>query len=201
MVDHVVLAAISLLRQSFSAKLLEHQGPEDRLQMDLLLGDLNYEASFSLPFEAKPPRVRADVNLEWPTWSQSAYRSWVLGETLDEQPELLIQLVVRIQRLAELPDLSAVLSALKSTGPALGGEEMDRSLPTVERMVDPEGEDDIAVEITYDGTCRLDEPTMANPNLLVDDFDRLAQFVSDCLIHLSDLGLRFLPPEEDLDRN
>jgi hypothetical protein len=201
MVDHVVLAAMATLRQCFSARLLERQGPEDRLQVDLLLGDLTFETSYSLPFEGRPPRVRADIGLEWPTWSQSAYRSWVLGEPVDEQPELLIQVVVRVQRLYCPPDVDAIVAATKPSGPTLSGEEMERSRPTLEHVMDPAGEDDVALEITYDGACRLDEQSMANPGLLESEFDGLAQFVAETLVTLSDLGLDFRPPDDESDRS
>ncbi len=52
------------------------------------------------PGEDSPPRVRADLSLDWPTWSQSAYRSWSIGEPPAEPPELIVEIALRVQRLA-----------------------------------------------------------------------------------------------------
>src|SRR5581483_3839608 len=59
------------------AVVLDHHAAEEHLQADVLLGDLTWETSYSLPGEGLLPRVRVDVTLDWSTWSQTAYRSWV----------------------------------------------------------------------------------------------------------------------------
>ena len=52
------------------------------------------DASMSLAGgEGLPPRVRADLTLEWPTWSQAAYRSWYIEEELPELPRIDIEVV------------------------------------------------------------------------------------------------------------
>ena len=56
----------------------------------LLLGELTWETSYGLPGEGSPPRVRADITLDWPTWAQTAYRSWYIGEPLEEGPRIEI---------------------------------------------------------------------------------------------------------------
>lgn len=43
-------------------------------QVDVLLGDVTWETSYGLPGEGSPPRVQADITLDWPTWSQTADR-------------------------------------------------------------------------------------------------------------------------------
>src|SRR5438067_2090491 len=80
MLDHVFMGAIDALRQAFEGSLLERQAMDERLQVDILLGDVAWETSYSLPGEGLPPRVVAEVSLEWPTWSQASYRSWRVGE-------------------------------------------------------------------------------------------------------------------------
>src|SRR5438477_7056151 len=86
--DHALLEAISALRRAFEEALLERQpAVDERFQVDILTGDMTFETSYSLPGEGAVPRVRADVGLEWPTWSQAAYRSWAIGEGFEGPPE------------------------------------------------------------------------------------------------------------------
>src|SRR3954465_10797669 len=136
MLDHAFLDVIGALRRAFEAGFLERQALEERFQVDVLLGDLSWETSYSLPGEGLPPRVRADISLDWPTWSQSAYRSWSIGEPSDDPPEIGIGGGLRIQRLADKPSLDIVLAALPAESPAIGSECLDRSGPTVEHTYD-----------------------------------------------------------------
>src|SRR2546423_10159563 len=133
MLDHVFLDVIAALRRAFEAGFQERQALEERFKVDVLLGDLTWETSYSLPGEGTPPRVRADVGLDWPTWSQSAYRSWSIGEPSDDPPEIGIEVVLRIQRLARGPELSAILAVLPEESPSIGSETLERSGPTVEQ--------------------------------------------------------------------
>src|SRR5438445_755503 len=68
MLDHVFLDFIAATHKSFSEALLQRQAVEERFQVDVLLGDLSWETSYSLPGESSPPRVRADLSIDWPTW-------------------------------------------------------------------------------------------------------------------------------------
>ena len=97
----------------WSAAFLERQAFEERFQVDVLLGDVTWETS-GLPGEGLPPRVQADVTLDWPTWAQTPYRSWYIGEPFNDPPRIEIELVMRVQRLAEAPDPSLVLAVLPS---------------------------------------------------------------------------------------
>ena len=102
--------------------------------------------------------VRADLGLEWPTWSQSAYRSWSIGEPTSERPELVVELTLRLQRLAVVPETAVVLAALGESRPEIAGEPLERSGVTVEQAFDAEpGTATSAIEITYQGTYRLSE--------------------------------------------
>jgi hypothetical protein len=74
MIDHILLDVIGAIREAFGSALLEQQAVEERFQVDVFLGDLSFETSYSLPGEGNPARIRADLTLDWPTWSQSAYR-------------------------------------------------------------------------------------------------------------------------------
>ena len=103
MLDHVFTDAISALRDAFEAAFLERQAFEEHFQVDVLLGDITWETSYGLPGEGQPPRVVAHVTFDWPTWSQTAYRRWYVDEELESPPAIEMEIVLRIQRLAEQP--------------------------------------------------------------------------------------------------
>jgi len=92
MLDHVFTDAIGALRDAFETARLERTAFEERFWVDVLLGDLNWQTSYGLPGEGLPPRVQADVSCSWPTWSQSAYRSWYVTEELSEPPRIEIEI-------------------------------------------------------------------------------------------------------------
>src|SRR5690242_13062524 len=134
MLDHVFTDAIGALRDTVEGAMLERQAFEERFQADVLLGDLTWETSYALPGEGTPPRTRADLTLDWPTWSQTAYRSWYIGDSLDEPPRIDIEIVLRIQRLQERPDLDKLTAVLPSESTLIGSERLQRSGPTVEAI-------------------------------------------------------------------
>lgn len=198
MLDHVLLDVIGAIRRGFGAALLERQAVEERFQADVFLGDLSWETSYSLPGEESPPRVRADLSLDWPTWSQSAYRSWSIGEPPEDLPELVVEVALRIQRLAGAPDASVILSALPDQSPPLGSESLRRSRPTVEQTLgDGETPASFAVEVSYEGTWQLDEGVLENPSSAEPQLAGLGGWVASTLVRLSDLGFEFLPPGDE----
>lgn len=159
MLDHLFLDTVGVLRATLDDSLLERAGQDDRLSYDLLTGDLVWETSVSLPGDGDPPRVSADLSLDWQAWSQAAWRSMTLGETVEDPPEIGIEIVFRAQRLAVRPALATVLSVLPDQSPEIGGDCLARSAPVVEEAYDEEGEPaEIAVEIAYEGTYRLTAP-------------------------------------------
>ena len=125
MIDHILLDVIAALREAFEGALLEQQAVEERFQVDVFLGDVAFETSYSLPGEESPARIKADITLDWPTWSQSAYRSWSIGEPPAEPPDLIIELTFRLQRLATTPDARAIAESLEPFSPALGAEQQN----------------------------------------------------------------------------
>ena len=141
MLDHVFTDAIGALRDTFEKAFLERQAFEERFQVDVLLGDTTWETSYGLPGEGLPPRVQADITFDWPTWAQTAYRSWYIGEPSDEAPRIEIEIVMRIQRLASMPDVKPVLAVLPGDQPAdrrraaraLGPHRRDRPTTTTSR--------------------------------------------------------------------
>ncbi|MEZ5208048.1 MAG: hypothetical protein R2690_13990, partial [Acidimicrobiales bacterium] len=161
MLDHVFTDAIGALRDAFENALLERQAFEERFHVDVLLGDMTWETSYGLPGEGLPPRVQADITLQWPTWAQTAYRSWYIGEQMDEVPRIDIEIVLRIQRLAAAPAPEPVLAALPEQSPPIGRERLDRSGPTIETVYSGDlSETEYAIEVSYEGSYEVEEPTL-----------------------------------------
>jgi hypothetical protein len=202
MLDHVLLDVIAEMREAFEESLLEPLAIEERFQVDVFLGDLSFSTSYSLPGEDRPPRLRADIGLDWPTWSQSAYRSWSIGEPPPEPPELAVEVALRVQRLATTPAVGSVLEALASLTAGGGRLELSHSGTTTETYYEPGAtQAPAAVEISYQGTIRLDEEVLESPERLTGELAGLARFVASSLVRLGDLGLMFLPrSEEDPER-
>jgi len=195
MLDHVFTDAIGALRDALEKAMLERQAFEERFQTDILLGDLTWETSYSLPGEGLPPRVRCDITLDWPTWSQTSYRSWYIEEEFAEPPRIEIEVVVRIQRLVEAADPRLVLEKLPLESPSIGGETLRRSGPTLETSYsDDLDEIEHAIEVSYEGSYELDEATLADGSVLDDHFSAMGGWISSTLVRLGDIRLDFLPP-------
>ncbi len=210
MFDHLLVDVISILRRSLDDALLERQSLEERFQVDVFLGDVAWETSYSLPGEEQPPRVRADLSLDWPTWSQTSYRSWSIGEAPEELPEIVLEVALRIQRLAERPEAETVMGVLVPAGPRLNGETLVRSSLTIEEVhgelpddehppapPDPSGAPTPrwAVEATYEGSLRFDESVLEHPSTFTPLAGTLTQWVASTLVRMADLPFRFLPPD------
>jgi hypothetical protein len=201
-IDHVIVDVIAAVRGALEDALLERQAVEERFQVDVFLGDLSWETSYSLPGEGAPPRVRADVSIDWPTWSQSIYRSWTLGESTEDLPEVVVEVALRIQRLAVPVDPQEALKALTIPPPAIGGDSLERLGPTLEQSYDdgkPSGAspDRCAVEIGYEGSIHLSEEMLSDAEVIDRQFAPLGRWIASCLVRLGDLDLPFLPPEEE----
>jgi hypothetical protein len=194
--DHILVDIISTIRRSFDQALLQRQAVEERFQVDVFLGDVSWETSYSLPGEEQPPRVRADVSVDWPTWSQTSYRSWSIGELPDELPEIVVEVALRVQRLAEAPDTQMVLHALPDANPMLGVEPLVRTATTIEQI---HADDHVgwAVEATYEGSVRFSEAQLETPSEIEPVVAGLTRWISSTLIQLTDLPFRFLPPDEN----
>ena len=205
MLDHVFTDAISALRDAFEAAFLERQAFEEHFQVDVLLGDLTWETSYGLPGEGQPPRVVAHVTFDWPTWSQTAYRRWYVDEEFETPPAIEMEIVLRIQRLAEQPAPERMFATLPEASPAIGEGRLERAGLTVEiGHPDPaEASSDgngleYAVEITYEGLYELAEETLADGTsaLLDEHFGALGGWVASTLVRLGDLRFAFLPADD-----
>jgi len=201
--DHLLVDLISAVQDSLDRALLERQAAEERFQVDVFLGDVSFETSYSLPGEGQPPRVRVDISIDWPTWSQTAYRSWSIGETPAEMPEAIFGVALRIQRLAEPPSAEGVLSVLSPASPPIGQDPLVRTATTIEEVRtdsdtdDPADEPSVrwAVEGSYEGAIRFDEAQLEDPDSLASIADALTRWVSSTLVRLADLPLTYHPPD------
>jgi hypothetical protein len=193
MLQHVLFDLIGFLRTSLKDAMLEGSGLDEQLHVDVLLGDITYETSASLPGEESPPHVRADVSLEWSTWAQSAYRSWTLGEGLEEPIEVVIEVALRVAGL-RTGDMSA--SAFRASLPAqsppiLHGDALELRTVSAESSIDPdEDAEEFGLEAIYDVTLTLDEPELEHSETLTDPLRRLASWIASALVAASDLTAR-----------
>lgn len=204
MLDHVFTDVIGALRDAFERAFLERQAFEEHFQVDVMLGDVTWETSYGLPGEGQPPRVLAHVTFEWPSWSQTAYRRWYVDEEIDEQPAIDMEIVLRVQRIAESPDLAKVQSALPTQSPLIGDARLERAGITVETT----HHDDIdatasavehAIEATFEGSYELGESALADgANVSLDEhFGALGGWVAAMLVKLGDIDYSFLPADSD----
>ena len=160
MLDHV-FARSSRRTAAFDPALLQRQAVEERFQVDVFLGDVSFETSYSLPGEERRPGP-GRPSLDWPTWSQTSYRSWSIGEPPDELPEVVVEVALRIQRLAEAPDTETSGRLLPEENPLLGADPLVRTATTIEQ-VQPDGGVRWAVEATYEGSLRFSEAQLEDP--------------------------------------
>ncbi len=205
MLDHVFSDAISALRDAFSNAFLERQAFDAHFNSDVLLGDLVWETSYGLPGEGRPPRVVAHITLTWPSWSQAIYRSWYTDEIFHEAPEIEMEIVFRVQRLAVQPDATIIEDIVPIKSPQIGKEKLSREGITVE-INQPTPSDkkitrklDYAIEVTYQGNYELAEETLQDgtSKLLDENFSALGSWIATTLVNLGDLKLAFLPVESD----
>lgn len=200
MLDHVFTDAISALREAFERAFLERQAFEEHFQVDVLLGDLTWETSYGLPGEGQPPRVVAHITFDWPTWSQTAYRRWYVDEVLDEQPAIEMEIVFRVQRLADAPSPEVVRAILPAVSPLIGEGRLEQAGITVEAgYTDHDLAAEHAVEITFEGLYELAEETLADgaSTVLDEHFGALGGWIAANLVKLGDLKVAFLPAEDE----
>lgn len=188
MLDHVFADAIGALRSALELALLERQAVEERFSTDALLGDTRWETSYSIPGEGNPPRVQADMTMLWPTWSQTAYRSWYLTGELSDIPAIEAEVVARAQRLHEPPDPAAVLEILPEASPFIGSNVLERAEGTT--IETNYGNDlshaEYAIEVSYAGVFELHADVLADGNLLDEIFQAAGGWISSTLVLLSD---------------
>jgi len=190
MLDHVFTDAIGALRDAVEHARLERQAVEERFQSDVLLGDSLWQTSYSLPGEGLPPRVQADISCVWPIWSQAAYRSWFVDDEFTEAPRIEIELVLRRQHLDRFPDPRRLLEALPIEPPAIGGDRLARTGPTVESLYGNSLDNpEYAIEVGFVGAYELTEHGLADGSTLDADFGAFGGWIAATLVRLGDAEL------------
>jgi hypothetical protein len=190
---HVLFDLIGSLRASLHDAMLEGGGLDEQLHVDVLLGDLTYETSASLPGESSPPHVRADISLEWSTWAQSAYRSWALGEGLEDTIDVVIEVALRVGGLgdAEVSPAAFRASLPSQSPPLLKGETLELRSVSAESSINPDEEtEEYGLEAIYDVTLPLEEPELEDTTSLAEPLRRLASWIASALVAASDLTTR-----------
>jgi hypothetical protein len=193
MLEHLLFDFANSLKASLGASMLERSGLEEQFHMDLILGDATFETSWSLPGESDPPRVRADISVEWPTWSQSSYRSWMIGDGLDEPIELIIEVAIRFSGLKEpmtnpvelthhLPEHSA---SLHGTSLELRGVSAEATFDATTKITE------YSAEAVYEATLALDEAVLSDPSQLNEAIAHLIGWISSVLVKASDIPLSY----------
>jgi len=196
MLDHVFTQLVASHRHAFEAALLQRQAVEERFQVDVFLGDVSFETSYSLPGEERPARIRVDTSLDWPTWSQTAYRSWAIGEEPEELPEVLVEVAFRVQRLDSVPPVQPLLEDLPEHLDVVGHERLVRLAATIEQLMTNDNDvAETAVEVSYEGSCQLDESILEDPTTLDDALAPLGREVASVLVRIADLPFSFRPLE------
>ena len=199
MLDHVFTQLVASHRNAFEAALLQRQAVEERFQVDVFLGDVSFETSYSLPGEEPPARIRVDTSLDWPTWSQTAYRSWVIGDDPDEPPEVLVEIAFRVQSLDGVPGAAPLLATLHEHLDVLG-EPLVRGPATIEQvLLDGLGDPECAIEVAYEGSCAIDESVLEDLSVLDDLLAPLGRAVASLLVRIGDLPFTFRPSDPPTD--
>jgi hypothetical protein len=201
MLDHVFTQLVAAHRRALEGALLERQAVEERFQVDVFLGDVSFETSYSLPGEERPARIRVDTSFDWPTWSQTSYRSWSIGEEPEEPPEVLVEIAFRVQSLEGTPDVRPLLEVLPERLDVLGNEPLLRSAATIEQVL-VEGPDspECAVEVSYEGSCQIDEDLLEDPKGLDEALAPLGRSIASVLVRIADLPFAFRTARDEEGR-
>jgi hypothetical protein len=109
-----------------------------------------------------------------------------------------MEIVLRIQRIRDNPDLAAVRSILPEMSPLIGNGRLERAGLTVEAtFLDDISPAEHAVEATYEGMYELAEESLADgaSTLLDEHFGALGGWVAATLVKLGDIKYSFLPAD------
>lgn len=194
MIDNVFFDLIDALKQSLETSMLEQLPNEEHIMLDVFVGDMHFQASYCLPGEIIPSNLRVDMDLEWPVWNQSIYKSWALGESEPEPMELGIEISVRAVGLSEPADMSKILSELEKSSPQSVSIPIDLSSTVTSQTT--LGDDlgiEYELEINYDGSLILEEFSFMRRIEFEETFKQVGPWLASILVKLSDLPLKFLP--------
>ena len=120
-----------------------------------------------------------------------------MEEDYTEPPHILIEIVLRVQWLAEPPDPAAVLAVLPSSSPPIGGEPLTRSGLSAGSLYGADLDDAAVaqhvVDVNYEGVYELDEAGLQDGSELDKHFNALGGWIASMLVRLGDLDLSYKP--------
>jgi hypothetical protein len=126
-----------------------------------------------------------------------------VDEVFEDAPAIEIEIVFRAQRLANQPEPGIVTRVMDATSPLIGDGRLEQAGVTVEigYLSEPDATPEFAVEITYEGLYELAESSLADgaSHLLDEHFGALGGWIAATLVRLGDLGLAYLPSDDDED--
>ncbi len=190
MLDHILLDFVANLKSSLESSMLEKAGVEERFQVDVWLGDISFETSYSLPGEDNPPTVRADISVEWPTWSQSNFRSWTLGEGFEEGADINVEIAIRAQHKRGSLVVDEYINSLPSHSPEMFSTRFELTSVSSESAYDPNSkEKENSLEFVFDATLHLDESFVEDALGLERELEPFGAWTASLLVKVSDLKL------------
>ena len=194
MIDHVFIDLINAMHHSLESAMLEQLPNQEHLLTDLFLGDIHYENSYALPGEIMPANLRVDINLEWPVWSQSIYRSWTVGESEPESLEMGMELVIRVVNMSSPAPTKAVLTALdERSSPQMGFLLERSSVVSSESLLAEDFENEFELEVSFEGAVLVEESSLNSKDDLDSLMAPLGPWIASMLVRLSDQPLKYFP--------
>ena len=145
--------------------------------------------------------MRADLSVDWPTWSQTSYRSWSIGETPGELARgggrggAAHPAPGRARRPAETVLAVLARPRARRSGPSRSCARRPPSRRSTRTPGREAGAVRWAVEATYEGSIGFDEAILEDPTTIEPMVEALTGWVSSTLVRLADLPLSFLPPD------
>jgi hypothetical protein len=101
-----------------------------------------------------------------------------------------------VQGLDVAPEPGLLLEVVPHHLDVLGDQPLNRGATTIEQVVsEGPGGSEYAIEVSYEGSCAIEESTLEDPTQLDDALAPLGQAVASVLVRISDLPFVFRPVE------
>ena len=195
MLDHVFTDAIGALRDAVETACLERQAFEERFQADVLLGDLTWETSYSLPGEGLPPRSAgrhharlADVGAD--LVSVLVHRRAVRRAARASRSRSCSGCSAWRRRPIPHRCSPSCPSRAPRSAPSVSTARARPSRPATLSTLE---EIEYAVEVSYEGTYELEEAMLQDGSKLDEHFGAMGGWIASTLVRLGDLKFDFLP--------
>ena len=197
MLDHAFLDTIAAVQTSFEVALLERAAGEEQFQSDLLMGDLSFDTSYTLPGSADGrahhASIAVDAALLWNTFSQSALRSVMIGEEPEEAPVVGLEITFRVRHMSTPPEVAGVLATLQRQPMlSLGGVKLAGPRAMLTTTYSPNGDTESSIlSVSFDEEVPLQTETIVEERGLEKLFADLGGWCAAQLVALSDYPFSF----------